>query len=64
MEGLIFGILRHFEWIIKYIIKTRLNRVLSSQWLNRVSRGNALSAELFRIYAHFQIVVVSLQYGF
>ena len=34
----------------KYIIKTRLNRVFSSQWLNRVSRGNALSAQLFRMH--------------
>ena len=31
---------------LKFIIETRLNRVFSSQWLNYVSQGNALSAVL------------------
>ena len=32
---------------LKYIIKTWLSRVFSSQWLNNISQGNALSVGLF-----------------
>lgn len=35
--------------LLKFITESQLSRVFSSQWLNHVSRGNALSAELFRM---------------
>ena len=42
-------VLLELWYILKFIIETRLNRVFSSQWLNHVSQGNALSTELFRV---------------